>query len=72
MDRFVDISVHKSQNGQTYFFKWLTVVASSEPLPRHMVIVNSMNRSIQKVTWAAEVFGVPAVGHIHDNTAKRS
>ena len=58
MDRFVDISVHKSQNGQNYSFKWLTVVASSEQLPRRMVVVDSMNRSIQKVTWPAEVFSV--------------
>ena len=71
MDRFVNISVHKSQNGQKYFFKWLTVVASAEQLHRRMVVVDSMNRSIQRVTWPAEVFRVPAVGHIHDNTAKR-
>ena len=38
MDRFVDISVHKSQNGQKYFLKWLTVVASSEQLRRSMVV----------------------------------
>ena len=25
MDRFVNISVHKSQNGQKYILKWLTV-----------------------------------------------
>ena len=50
MDRFVDISVHKSQNGQKYFFKWLTVVASSEQLRRSMVEVDSMKRRKQKVT----------------------
>ena len=37
-----------------------------------MLVVDSMKRSIQKVTWPSEVFRVPAVGHIHDITVKRS
>ena len=59
MDRFVDISVHKSQNGQKYFFKWLTVVASSEQLRRSMVVVGPKIRSRHLVTWPTEVCGYP-------------
>ena len=59
MDRFVDISVHKSQNGQKYFFKWLTVVASSEQLRRSMVVVGPKIRSRHQFTWPTEVCGYP-------------
>ena len=59
MDRFVNISVHKSQNGQKYFFKWLTVVASSEQLRRSMVVVGPKICSRHQFTWPTEVCGYP-------------
>ena len=68
MDRFVDISVHKSQNGQKYFFKWLTVVASSEQLRRSMLVMGLMKCSRHLVIVTTQVRGVPLWGHIQQNT----
>ena len=59
MDRFVNVSVHKSQNGQKHVFKWLTVVASSEQWRQSMVVVGPKIHSRHQFTWPTEVCGYP-------------